>query len=96
MPAQVRDPKPKTGAIAVHPTEQDLNPAQRRVLKAIREYIAETGISPTLRDLARKLGLASQSTVQFHLQKLKSLGAIEIRKNVPRSLRVLWPDSEVS
>jgi repressor LexA len=69
---------------------------QQRTLDAIRDYVSKEGISPSLRDLMVALGLSSQSPVQWHLKNLQAAGAIEQRRSVPRSIRVLWPRPEAA
>lgn len=69
---------------------------QQRTLDAIRTYIDKEGISPSLHDLMVALNLASRSPVQWHLKALVAAGAIAQRRNVPRSIRVLWPRPEAA
>jgi SOS-response transcriptional repressor LexA len=76
--------------------EKALTEMQQRTLNAVRAYIDANGISPTLKDLKAALGLSSLSPVQFHLKNLQAAGAIEQRRGVPRSIRVLWPRPEVA
>ena len=77
-------------------TERGLTEMQQRTLDAVRTYIDAEGISPTLKDLKNALGLSSLSPVQFHLRNLQAAGAIEQRRGVPRSIRVLWPRPEAA
>jgi SOS-response transcriptional repressor LexA len=72
-------------------TERGLTEAQQKTLDAIRSYIDDHGISPSFRDVCELRGLASTSTVQMHLKRLQTAGAITLRQGVPRSLQVLWP-----
>jgi repressor LexA len=97
MPAQAQ----RSGRTAVdepkqaaYPTENGLTEAQQRTLNAIRDYIDAHGIPPSIRDVCQVMGLSSTSSVQIHFTNLQRLGAIEFRRHVPRSVRVLWPRPE--
>lgn len=97
MPAQAqRSGKTAEGepTLAAYPTEQGLTEAQQRTLNAIRDYIDAHGIPPSIRDICQAMGLTSTSSVQIHFTNLQRLGAIEFRRHVPRSVRVLWPRPE--
>lgn len=99
MPTQLQqsvqaDPVEPVQAHNPDPTEGGLTEAQQRTLDAIREYIHTNGIPPSVRDVGDLMGLSSTSSVQIHLMNLARAGAIEVRKGVPRSIRVLWPCPE--
>lgn len=83
----VEQPEPK---LAANPTEGGLTEAQQRTLNAIRNYIDAHGIPPSIRDVCNALNLSSTSSVQIHFTNLQNAGAIEVRKRVPRSVKVLW------
>ena len=70
--------------------EGGLTETQQNVLNVVRSYIQTHGISPSTRDVMTACGLASPSTVQVHFRNLQRAGAIDLRKGVPRSVRVLW------
>lgn len=72
-------------------TERGLSESQQLTLNAVRQYIDQHGISPSFRDLMVVRKLASTSTIQAHFKHLQAAGAIDVRKGVPRSVRVLWP-----
>jgi repressor LexA len=95
MPAPVNQRSQREKAIepkqAAYPTEQGLTEAQQRTLNAIRNYIDAHGIPPSIRDVCKTMELRSTSSVQIHLTNLQNAGAIEFRRHVPRSVRVLWP-----
>ena len=63
--------------------------AQARVLEAIREYIAQHGYSPSIRDLMVACDLYSPSTVYVHMNNLKAKGLISFKKGIARSIRVI-------
>ena len=96
---QSMSPSPSPAEIDKEPAEidkeQGLTQAQKRCLDAIRSYIDQNGIPPSIRDVCQQLGYASTSSVQVHFKSLQILGAIELRQHVPRSVRVLWPRPEV-
>jgi SOS-response transcriptional repressor LexA len=72
-------------------TERGLSKSQQRTLDAVRSYIAQHRIPPSIRDVMVVRQLASTSTIQAHFKHLQAAGAIELRDGVPRSVRVLWP-----
>lgn len=96
MPTQLQSVQadPIEPVQAHYPTEGGLTEAQQRTLDAIRTYIEANGIPPSVRDVGDLMGLSSTSSVQIHLMNLARAGAIEVRKGVPRSIRVLWPCPE--
>lgn len=67
---------------------KELNESAIQVLVYIHEYINESGISPTMRDICKGTGLKSTSSVYAHTEKLHSLGYITKDYDSPRSIRV--------
>lgn len=53
-----------------------LAPVQRRTLEYLRQYIADNGYAPTLKDIASFIGVRSSSTAHFHLTRLENKGFI--------------------
>ncbi len=53
-----------------------LAPVQRQTLEYLRNYIAERGYAPTLKDIATYIGVRSPSTAHFHLERLVDKGFI--------------------
>ncbi len=53
-----------------------LAPVQRATLEFLRNYIAENGYAPTLKDIADHIGVKSPSTAHFHLERLVDKGFI--------------------
>ena len=49
---------------------------QVQILRAIRAAIAETGESPTLTEIAARVGLSSKSAVHYQLGQLVTVGAV--------------------
>lgn len=57
------------------------------IVDATERYIAEHGYSPTVRELAALVGLASPSTVHAHLMSLAREGRVSWDPARPRTLR---------
>ncbi len=53
-----------------------LAPVQRQTLEFLRNFIADKGYAPTLRDIAEHIGVRSASTAHFHLERLEDKGFI--------------------
>jgi len=53
-----------------------LAPVQRQTLEFLRNFIAENGYAPTLKDISRHIGVKSASTAHFHLERLVNKGFI--------------------
>lgn len=51
-----------------------LAPVQRQTLEFVRNFIADKGYAPTLKDIAAHIGVKSVSTAHFHLERLESKG----------------------
>lgn len=54
-----------------------LAPVQRTTLEFLRNFIAEKGFAPTLKEIARHIGVKSPSTAHFHLERLEQKGFIK-------------------
>jgi len=64
-----------------------LYPKQRKVLKYIEGYIAESGYAPTLTEIKNFMGVKALSTVHEHLIKLEDKGFLE-RTDGRRSIKL--------
>jgi repressor LexA len=53
-----------------------LAPVQRQTLEFLRNFIADRGYAPTLKDIAEHIGVKSLSTAHFHLERLTDKGFI--------------------
>lgn len=53
-----------------------LAPVQRQTLEYLRNFIADHGYAPTLKDIASFIGVRSPSTAHFHLGRLEDKGFI--------------------
>ena len=59
------------------------------VLDYIKQYIAEKGYSPTVREICQGLGLKSPATIQEHLKKLVYAGLITNNPKKSRTIELL-------
>lgn len=50
---------------------------QRQTLEFLRNFIAEKGFAPTLKDIAQHIGVKSLSTAHFHLERLEDKGFLK-------------------
>lgn len=62
---------------------------QEEVLEAIRAFTAERGYPPTLRDIARAMGIDSTNAVSDHLASLEAKGRITRTPKTARSIVVV-------
>lgn len=62
---------------------------QQEVLDFIVAFIAQNNYSPTTREIANAVGLASGSTVYGMMKKLQSNGLISWKPNEPRTIKVI-------
>ncbi|MCL4150065.1 UNVERIFIED_CONTAM: hypothetical protein GTU68_059849 [Idotea baltica] len=54
-----------------------LAPVQRETLEFLRNFISDKGYAPTLKDIAKYIGVRSPSTAHFHLSRLEDKGFIQ-------------------
>jgi repressor LexA len=59
------------------------------VLDFIRFYVSRKGYAPTVREIARGVGLASTSAVWHHLRRLERDGRVSHQAGASRTIRVL-------
>lgn len=71
--------------------KRPLTRRQLQVLLAVRDSLADRGISPTIREIGDAVGLNSASSVHRHLRRLEDLGIIERDPSSPRSIRLRLP-----
>lgn len=60
---------------------------QKSIIEFIKRYQVDNGYSPTLREIAKGVGLASSSTVHGHLDRLEQYGYI--KRGDPKSPRTI-------
>ena len=53
-----------------------LAPVQRETLGFLKNFIADNGFAPTLKEIAAHIGVKSASTAHFHLERLQDKGYI--------------------
>jgi repressor LexA len=64
---------------------------RRTILRAIDEYAAVHGCSPTNREIALAAGLKSASSALHHLRELRTEGYLSYEEGSPRTVRLLQP-----
>lgn len=69
-------------------TDVTLTPQQQSILKLVKEFMADHGYAPTVRELCRLAGLKSPDTVQYHLDNLKAKGVLASLSGKPRTLGI--------
>ncbi len=67
----------------------DLNKRQQEIFDFIKRYSAKHGYPPTVRDIAKAVGLASPSTVHAHLANLEKIGLLRRDPSKPRAIELL-------
>jgi repressor LexA len=68
-------------------SERAVTEKQLRILDVIREFSAEHGYPPSVREIGEAVGLSSSSTVQSHLKTLERRGLLWRDPTKPRALR---------
>ncbi|MBV8531487.1 MAG: transcriptional repressor LexA [Candidatus Eremiobacteraeota bacterium] len=67
--------------------EKPATERQRRILEVIRNFTAEHGYPPSVREIGERVGLSSSSTIHAHLKALERRGFISRDPTKPRALR---------
>ncbi len=62
-----------------------LTPRQQQILDLVRNFTADNGYAPTVRELCRLAGVSSPDTVQYHLDNLRTKGLLEEARGKSRS-----------
>lgn len=60
---------------------------QKHILEVIRQFTAERGYPPSVREIGERVGLSSSSTIHAHLKTLERRGLISRDPTKPRALR---------
>lgn len=63
-------------------------PSRQAIVDAILRHIADTGVSPTYREIADSINL-SKSTVCAHIEKMRDEGILDFQDGKCRSIRIL-------
>lgn len=66
-----------------------LSPRQRRILMVIRDFTAEYGYPPTIRQIGEAVGISSTSVVSYNLGVLQRRGYLTRDRDVSRGLRLV-------
>jgi repressor LexA len=67
--------------------EKPATERQRRILEVIRDFTADHGYPPSVREIGERVGLSSSSTIHAHLKALERRGLISRDPTKPRALR---------
>ena len=67
-------------------TERATTEKQQRILDVIRDFTAEQGYPPSVREIGERVGRSSSSTVQSHLKTLERRGLLRRDPTKPRAL----------
>ena len=65
------------------------NATRQKVYNFLIYYIKKNGFPPSIREIAKAVGLKSTLGVYSHLKKLQEEGLIEIRGNSSRAIKIL-------
>lgn len=66
----------------------DLTKRQEETLSYIKSYIATKGYPPTVREIAKELGVSSPATIHAHLAKLEEKGFIRKEDSKNRAIEI--------
>jgi len=72
-----------------------LTKRQKEILDFIQSYQKKKGISPSLKEIGKHLGLSSLSTIHHHIKSLKDKGYLYHQENHPRTVSVFEGDQLV-
>jgi repressor LexA len=67
-------------------TDRGTTEKQQKILDVIRDFTAEMGYPPSVREIGERVGLSSSSTVQSHLKTLERHGLLRRDPTKPRAL----------
>ena len=70
----------------------ELTPAQAKVLRFIRDFVAENNIPPTVREICEHFHFKSPHAGTTHLRRLQRKGYLEITPGISRGIRLKVPD----
>jgi repressor LexA len=68
-------------------SDRATTPRQERILEVIREFTAQHGYPPSVREIGERVGLSSSSTIHSHLKTLERRGFLQRDPTKPRALR---------
>jgi len=64
---------------------------QKEVLDFVGNYLTKKGYAPSFDEIRKRLKVASVSTVDFHISKLKKGGYLKKTKNKARTINMFKP-----
>ncbi len=67
----------------------NLTTRQKEILQYIKKYIASNSYPPTVREIAKAIGVSSPATIQAHLTNLENKGVIKRKSTKNRALELL-------
>lgn len=73
-----------------------LTEQEQKIFDALSAFIEERGYPPSQRELARKVGLKSPNTVDYHLKKLELKGLVRCPKNRFRAVEIVSDETNAS
>lgn len=65
-----------------------LTKPQQRVLTYLEAFIIKNGYPPTRKQIAKKMGYASENAAQDHLKALVRKGRIELTQGISRGIKI--------
>lgn len=69
-------------------------PKQRKIFEYVCQYIQKLGFAPSVREIAKAVGLSSLATVHEHLKTLEKKGLIKRITGVSRAIEITYnPDT---
>src|SRR5690625_2439320 len=71
-----------------------LSKRQQMILDFIKSEVETKGYPPSVREIAKAVGLASSSTVHGHLSRLESKGYIRRDPTKPRAIEILHTENQ--
>lgn len=71
----------------------DLTKRQEQIYYMIKKYVLEKGYPPTVREIAKAVGLNSISTVHTHLKNMEALGYIKRNHAMSRAIELVEMDN---
>lgn len=73
-----------------------ISPKQKQVLDFVTSYTSKKGFSPSHKEIAKKLGIKTVSTIHQHLSALQEKGYIHKQKNQQRSVLISSVEKMIS
>ncbi len=76
-------------------TKEEITPRRQQILDYVVETTRQRGYPPSLREIAKAVGLKSASTVLFHLRVLEKAGLVERTPSLNRAIRPVSGPAEL-